>query len=299
MDAQENMPQFSDDLDRLGRLLIDRKIIDEQALAEALADQQQSHLPLGQILVRNGAMDAETLRAALGDQGALRSGFFRLGDLLLRLGLVDDNRLAWALEQQRTTGQMLGKLLVDAGILTIDTLRQSLILQSKLRRRIIASVLVVAIAAQPFTAAAGELLGGAQPDQTIELVVHVPDAMNVTRGLSLGLPGDRAVDRVRLLQPLMPYRQTADTVMIQAMAADGGSEFVLSRPGAIGIPVSLRLMLDPTQDLVDLHAKLAATVPARTSANSHVLEVSFDAPSLESLSPGDYATTVHLVVTPL
>ena len=157
---------------------------------------------------------------------------------------------------------------------------------------------MVAIAVQPFAATAGEILSGPQPDQTIELVVHVPDAMNVTDGLSLGLPGDRAIDRVRLLQPLMPYKQTSDTVIIQAQPAGGGSEFTLSRPGQLGIPVSLRLMLDPTQELIDLQAQLATTVPARTSANSHVLEVSFDTPSLESLSPGDYTTTVHLIVTP-
>jgi hypothetical protein len=136
--------------------------------------------------------------------------------------------------------------------------------------------------------------------QIVKLTVHVPDARNLSTGLMLGLPGMPGIDRIRMLQPLLPYAHDADTVIITARPQRAESdEFVLSGPSRTPIPVELRLMLDPTQEMIVLQSKLAALVPNRTSINSRILEVSFDRPSFESLSPGEYPSRIQLIVSPL
>ena len=42
----------------------------------------------------------------------------RLGELLLAQGLISKEQLQQGLEQQRSTGKKLGRLLIDTGILT-------------------------------------------------------------------------------------------------------------------------------------------------------------------------------------
>lgn len=290
----------SADADQLGQILIARGLLTEEQLDIALARQALGDDPLGQILVRERLIDVGALQDALGQQSALRSSFYQLGGLLLHLGLVTDRDLAWALSEQRETGALMGKILVEAGLLAAKDLWRALALQSAMRCRMISVFLAITMAVQPLAATAAEIVNENATAQVVELTVHVPDAMNVSQGLMMGLPGMRGIDRIRMLQPLLPYAQDADTVIITARPAGvGGDEFVLSGPGRDPIPVELRLMLDPTQEMIELQAGLAAAVTNRTSVNSHMLEVSFDRPSIESLSPGDYAGRIQLVVTPM
>lgn len=291
---------LTDDTDQLGQILLARGLVTAEQLGSALASQKLTYAPLGQILVREGMLDSRALQDALGRQSTLRESFYRLGDLLLHMGLVSDETLAWALREQHNSGALMGKVLVDAGLLAARDLWRALALQSELRRRLLSAALAITMAIQPLAATAAEIMDQDATAQVVELAVHVPDAMNVSEGLMLGLPGMRGIDRIRLLQPLLPYAQDADTIIITARPEGAhGDEFVLSGPGRTPIPVELRLMLDPTQEMVELKAGLAAQVPTRTSVNSHMLEISFDRPSFESLSQGDYMSRIQLVVTPL
>ena len=52
----------------LGEFLIERKLITPDQLKKALADQKESKEPLGQVLIRHGAIEEDDLRAALSEQ---------------------------------------------------------------------------------------------------------------------------------------------------------------------------------------------------------------------------------------
>lgn len=53
----------------------------------------------------------------------------RLGDILLAAGLLDENQLEWALEEQKQTSKRLGELLIEAGWITEDDIYEARSLQ--------------------------------------------------------------------------------------------------------------------------------------------------------------------------
>ena len=282
--------------DRLGEILVRRGIVSRVDLDAALAMQPVERLPLGTLLMKRGLLDGVALREALGRQKGMRSTAFRLGDMLLAYGMISNADLVWALEQRRSTGMLLGAVLVRAGRLKVEQLRQALILQSTLRRRLLAASMAVMVGVMPMVSAVAD---DAADTQAVDVMIHVPERMNVTEGLSLGLPGTPGIDRVRLLQPLLPYAQTAETRIVTAQTTDGGNVFTLDAPGRVPIPIELRLMFDPTAAMVDLRANLETQVPGGVSSNSHLLEISFDHASLETLEAGNYATRIQLVIAPI
>src|SRR5438067_2336843 len=54
---------------RLGELLVEAGRLSEEALAQALAQQQETGLPLGRILVEGGYVTKHAVAMALADQG--------------------------------------------------------------------------------------------------------------------------------------------------------------------------------------------------------------------------------------
>src|SRR5579862_1852885 len=54
------------------------------------------------------------------------SGRIMLGDLLISRGLIDEDRLEQALQNQRETQKMLGQILLDMGMVTLESLEQAL-----------------------------------------------------------------------------------------------------------------------------------------------------------------------------
>lgn len=285
--------------DRLGEILVQRGIVNRAELDAALAAQRSEWVPLGTLLMKRGLLDGAALHEALGRQKSMRSTVFRLGDVLLAYGMISDADLVWALEQRRSSGVLLGTLLVGAGRLKAEQLRQALLLQSVLRRRLIAASMAVMVGVLPMASAVAHHGDDGMQAQAIDIMVHVPERMNVTEGLSLGLPGTPGIDRVRLLQPLLPYAQTAETRIVTAQTTDGSNVFTLDAPGRLPVPVELRLMFDPTAAMVDLRANLETQVPGGISSNSHLLEISFDHASLETLEAGDYAARIQLVIAPI
>ncbi len=53
----------------------------------------------------------------------------RLGDILVSAGLLDEEQLEWALQEQRTTYKRLGEVLTDAGLLNEDDIAEARALQ--------------------------------------------------------------------------------------------------------------------------------------------------------------------------
>ena len=117
---------------RLGELLIERDLVDERELEEALAVQAASGRRLGEILVTEGALAASELIAVLAEQYGLdvqvtqpsrhserhsagSPDWQPLGQILVERGSIGRETLRTAIAEQRRTGGRLGAILVDGG----------------------------------------------------------------------------------------------------------------------------------------------------------------------------------------
>jgi hypothetical protein len=92
---------------RLGHLLLEKGLLTEAELAEALRIHEQTGRPLGAIL-------AEELRLVstptLADALLLQARWRPLGEMLVENGILDEDRLLEALDEQARTGKQLGEI---------------------------------------------------------------------------------------------------------------------------------------------------------------------------------------------
>jgi type IV pilus assembly protein PilB len=124
---------------RLGDILLGAAAVTEQQLLRALLQQEQSGEPLGEILVRQGAISLAVREGALGFQRTLSSPFrdrFRLGRMLLEAGLVDAVTLEAAIRRQRGARVKLGDALLEMDVITQEVLEGVL----KRQRRLLAAL---------------------------------------------------------------------------------------------------------------------------------------------------------------
>jgi chorismate-pyruvate lyase len=112
---------------RLGELLIEDALVTRDQLDEALRVQRtlRGYVPLGQILMMQGALTRTQLMASL-KRHRKRA---RLGELLVRAGHVTPAQLETALASQQQSRKPLGHTLVSLGYVTEETMRQALCTQ--------------------------------------------------------------------------------------------------------------------------------------------------------------------------
>lgn len=65
----------------------------------------------------------------------------RLGDLLVERGLISEEQLLLAIQEQRASGLQLGEILVNRGWISKRHIRKTLRVQSKIRNAILTSIL--------------------------------------------------------------------------------------------------------------------------------------------------------------
>jgi type IV pilus assembly protein PilB len=124
---------------RLGDILLGAAAVTEHQLLRALLQQEASGEPLGEILVRQGAISVAVREGALGFQRALSSPFrerLRLGRMLLEAGIVDPITLEAAVRRQRGARVKLGDALLEMGAVTQEVLEAFL----KRQRRLLATL---------------------------------------------------------------------------------------------------------------------------------------------------------------
>ena len=102
----------------IGQRLIEAGYLTEDQLREALAIQPDSGLLLGEICLLKGWLTYPQLQECL---PTMRP---RLGEKLLGAGLINMNQLWVALLEQRTSGRLLGEILVSQGWLDYSTLAE-------------------------------------------------------------------------------------------------------------------------------------------------------------------------------
>jgi hypothetical protein len=129
----------------LGEILVQRGLISELELHDALREQEHEGARLGEILFARGLVSAVDLRDALAEQHGLdlrvesrttsrqraasaedQRASFPLGRLLVAHGEISEAQLDAALAEQATTGQRLGQILIARGAVSSFTLAAAL-----------------------------------------------------------------------------------------------------------------------------------------------------------------------------
>jgi hypothetical protein len=129
----------------LGQILLERGLISEVELEDALRAQLHEGGRLGEILFAGGLVSGIDLRDALAEQHGLDlrvearglrlapavaaedpRGGFPLGRLLVKRGLISEAQLDAALLEQAASGTRLGQVLIASGLITSFTLAAAL-----------------------------------------------------------------------------------------------------------------------------------------------------------------------------
>jgi hypothetical protein len=112
----------------LGQILVDGEFVTRHDLERALERQKKTNEHLGEILVGMGVIDQGDLRVVLSIQGGLASlkesvrlaagvrGL--LGELLVRGRRITPEQLHHAMKEQQRTGERLGEVLMRLGLIT-------------------------------------------------------------------------------------------------------------------------------------------------------------------------------------
>jgi len=111
----------------LGQILVQEGLLTEKQLQRALAEQtrQAHYLPLGEMCIHLKLIGKAELQKVLRKH---RSHIF-IGDLLVNLGLLNQEDLLQILEFQQIDGKRLGRLLIEHGMITETNLLNALSLQ--------------------------------------------------------------------------------------------------------------------------------------------------------------------------
>lgn len=112
----------------LGQRLLRAGLISQSQLAQALREQQQNHLKLGEVCLERGWLTLADLYRFLPSQS------LSLGEILVALGHLDFEQLRVALAQQRRYGRKLGEILTWKGWVQPAILDRALDIQVQLQR---------------------------------------------------------------------------------------------------------------------------------------------------------------------
>jgi len=120
----------TDQCTRLGERLIDAGLIDQEKLDQALSQQDRFGGYIGETLVALGHISNDLLTSTLADTVSTSlidlSHKIRLGERLLRAGLINEAQLSLGLREQNRLGGYLGETLIDLGFITPDLLTEAL-----------------------------------------------------------------------------------------------------------------------------------------------------------------------------
>ena len=103
---------------RIGDLLVEKGLITQEELGNALKIQKESGKKLGKVLVEMGLLTSEEAMEQLAAQHRAPRQKIRLGDLLVEHGVITSEQLRTALAEQKKSGQKLGRTLNALGFAT-------------------------------------------------------------------------------------------------------------------------------------------------------------------------------------
>jgi type IV pilus assembly protein PilB len=106
---------------KLGEILLNQGYITEEQLQQALEQHKRTGISLGTVLVNLGAITEKDLTSVLGKQIELTQRK-RLGELLIDQGVINEQQLQQALDEQKRSGKKVGECLIHLRHITEDKL---------------------------------------------------------------------------------------------------------------------------------------------------------------------------------
>lgn len=110
---------------RLGEILLEKKIVSDLQLAEALQVQKEERKRIGDVFVGLGYISKRQLRDFIGEYKKR----IPLGEYLVEENVIKPEDLDFALRKQQRTGQALGEILVETHVITEEQLARALAAQ--------------------------------------------------------------------------------------------------------------------------------------------------------------------------
>ena len=109
-----------------GEYLLEQGLVVEDDLVNALDDQHKNKMPLGQLAVQKGFIDAKALFKVLTEQRKKTREANDFGSIALEMGFLTQEQVNALVGSQNTTLELLGNILVEEGILSREKLVQAL-----------------------------------------------------------------------------------------------------------------------------------------------------------------------------
>jgi hypothetical protein len=109
-----------------GEFLLGQGLVKEDDLVSALDEQQQNKMPMGQMAVQKGFLGSKELFKVLTEQRKRARDANDFGRIALEMGMLNQEQVEALVEEQNTTNELLGNLLVSKGILPREKLVQTL-----------------------------------------------------------------------------------------------------------------------------------------------------------------------------
>jgi type IV pilus assembly protein PilB len=112
---------------KVGQILVELGFLDNIKLEKALTIQRErkTYKPLGEICKELGFISGRELRNIL---SKYRKQIL-IGELLLKMGVISDDQLREAIEEQKKSREKLAQILIKKGFLTLSALADSLSIQ--------------------------------------------------------------------------------------------------------------------------------------------------------------------------
>jgi hypothetical protein len=133
----------------LGKLLLQARRITPQQLELALQEHQRTGEKLGEVLVRLGLINRNEINAVLAfqqNQGieGRKPGLLRLGEILVATNQISRDQLNIAISKQKLSRKNIGDILIEEGYIHSQQLSHGLNLQNKLLKAALVAVLSLA-----------------------------------------------------------------------------------------------------------------------------------------------------------
>lgn len=161
----------------LGQRLVKSGLLTQAQLAQALREQQQTHMKLGEVCMQHGWLTPADLYSFTSSQE------LSLGEILVALGYLELDQLRVALAQQRRFGRKLGEILVWKGWLQVEDLNEALQIQDQLQ----------GMNAENAWDALQAMLNPPEVDPDAEVVVAPPEATEIEAEVNADPPSRQEI----------------------------------------------------------------------------------------------------------
>lgn len=121
-----NKPPKPKPLLEFGKFLVNRKIVDEEAILDALNYQRNETIPIGKVALKEDMLTMKQVLEILNVQSNKTNETKRFGEIAVELGYLKEKDIDYLLELQIKLRSPIGVILVELKKISLITLEQEL-----------------------------------------------------------------------------------------------------------------------------------------------------------------------------